>query len=139
MRTTRHTSPEFLWISQLPFLIVAVIVVVCLVWLTLGTEYWRIGPGLLEVRKECLGRKWGPWLTFAVLRIRVQWRTGRVQRYPVYLLVAQGGGKDVLLSEAGASGAVELQSLGSYLSAQTGWPLELPTEWPPVSGFWWQF
>jgi len=132
----RRAPAEFLWISLLPYLIAAVILVVCLVWLTLGAEYWRVAPGLLEVHKECLGRKWGPRFMLAELSIRVTWRTGRIRRYPVYLLVARELGKEYVLSESHVSDALQLQALGSYLSAQTGWPLQLPIEWPPTPGLW---
>jgi hypothetical protein len=128
--------PEFAWISMLPFLVIALLAVVYLVWIFLGTERWRLAPGLLEVRKECLGRTWGPRFTHAELVLRVEWRYHHRQRRQFWVLAAQGGGRESVLAVSGAGGAFELQSLGSYLAAQTGWPLRLPPDPSPAAGFW---
>lgn len=117
-------------------LVIAILVTVGLVWLIFGTEQWRVGPDLLEVHKECLGRKWGPRFTQAELLIRCEWRSRGRSRQRVCLLIARNWGKEYILSESSASGSVQLQALGSYLSAQTGWPLQLPLEWPPAPLLW---
>ena len=131
-----YLAPEHSWVSLISFLIIAVLAVVYLVWITMGTEYWRVAPGLLGIHKECLGRKWGPRFTQAELLIRTEWRYRRRTRERVCVLAARGGGRDCVLSEIGLSGVHQLQSLGSYLAAQTGWPLQLPMEWPPTPGLW---
>jgi len=136
LHTIRHAPSEFLWVYLFPYLIMALIVVVCLGWLTLGSEYWRVAPGLLEVHKECLGHRWGPRFALAELSLRVEWRTGRLHRYPVYVLAVREVGKEYVLFTSGVRDRYQLQALGGYLSAQTGWPLQLPIEWPSAPKPW---
>jgi len=125
--------PEGGWISLVPFLALEIIAVLNLVWLLLETAHWRIAPGVLEVHRGCLGRRWVTRFTQAELLVRCEWSHSGRQRHRVCRLVARELGKDTVLTETTVAGAFQLHRLGSYLSTQTGWPLQLPTVWPPAT------
>jgi len=126
----RAIVPEDWWISLSPMLIVEIIALVNLVWLLLETEHWQVAPGLLEVHKGYLGRKRVTRFTQAELLVHGEWSHSGRQRHRVCQLVVRQLGKDTVLCETTIAAAFQLHRLGSFISAQTGWPLQLPNNWP---------
>lgn len=134
----RHLASEQ-WASYVPVVIVGLLATLYVVWMVLGKEHWRVAPGLLEVHKECLGRKWGSRITHGELLFRTEWRYRQRVRQQIWVLCAQTAGKQTELAQSNVGGAFELQALGSYLSAHTGWPLQHPLEEPSPLGWWRRF
>lgn len=133
-----HSDPVVELARLACLLVVAVLVTGGLVWLFFGTERWRVAPDTIEIQKECLGHRWGRSYRRAELLIRSKWRSSRVRgsSYPVCQLVVRERGRTHVLAETIVRRADQLQALGGFLSLHSGWPLQLPADWPPSPSPW---
>jgi hypothetical protein len=90
-------------------------------WLAFGTEEWRLHPDLLEVRRVLFGRRWIRRYAPGALLIREVYTWSRSGQRRTYRLVVCTGGRDQVLVDTSWSGLADLQELGEYLAAVTGW------------------
>jgi hypothetical protein len=94
------------------------------VWPALSRMQWRVGSDFMEVRRTFWGRQWAEQHTGGRLEITTGWdwiRGIRVQ------LVLDGLGRRHILWDASFWFFREIRTLGEYLAARTGWPLEGPS------------
>lgn len=100
----------------------------CLAWLRAGEERWIIRNGLLEVHRECLGRKWSRSYAAAELSLEPHYYAGQSRPRQSWRLVARGVGADQTIATTAVYGVTELSALGGYLSARTGWRWRPPQD-----------
>jgi hypothetical protein len=105
------------WLFLSPFILVGLVLIVALLWSSLGREEWRISPNLLEVRRAIPGRSWARRYTDAALLLDL---TVDSDGDESWRLVLEGAG----LKRALDSGdPAKLRALGALIAEQTGWPL----------------
>jgi len=113
--------------------IVGVVLLLFAVWLIWGREELRVGPGLLESRRELGSLRWVRQVTSGVLRVesyRTCTRNGeeihrrlRVQNLGTTITL---DGSDRSVFWGGMMPDEELTALGRYLASVTGWPFVDP-------------
>jgi hypothetical protein len=105
-----------------------IIVAGCLAWLWTGDERWSIRNGVLEIQRECLGRKWRRGYTATELSLEPDYSAGLSNRRQSWRLIARGIGVDQTIATTTIYGLSELSALGAYLSARTGWRWHPPQD-----------
>lgn len=131
-----HGPPTLPSSDQAVLNLIKIVVTTCLpgaaglvfVWTFYGNEEWRVGSDFLEIRRELFGRRHQRRYGAARLAIH-SYRNGRwPHERTCNLCVEQPGDRDRLHCGWRVP-AADLEALGRYLSARTGWPLEIYAGW----------
>jgi hypothetical protein len=100
---------------------IALVFLAAAAWLAFGTEEWRLHPDLLEVRRALFGKRWIRRYAPGALLVREVDTWSRSGQRRSYRLVVCASGRDQVLVDTSWSGLADLQELGEYLAAVTGW------------------